>query len=166
MKGKVRKKRSQHVMRFNRAARETLPYSVAIPRDAASIRVNAGIEENIGPAGHRAIEEIRTALTLAGGGGRIKSMIMEYSGGGAPDSIETESQREIWSRFKTWYWILSLDPALRKARDATILFVQGEKIGAIETALKVRRGHGLGRCMIQSGARNYAEMAGWVRCAL
>lgn len=148
---------------FGNAARPTkAPYLDAITRDQATIRVNEAIADALGPVGHNAIEEIRRAMAMLGGAGGIGGMCMEIIDGRGTEEF-SEYAVEVWRRFTLWYRINEYLPELRLARDATIRFAQGEKPSAIETALKIRRGHGKAKELIRSGVRDYCEMAGWVR---
>lgn len=116
-----------------------------------------GINLRLGQNGHRAIEEIRRALQL---GGMKPVCGADYNRIPKGAGEWTDSQSALWQRFKTWAWIMSLSPVLLKQRDAAIFFAKGFRPREIEREVKIRNGTALER--IESGAREYCEMAGWV----
>lgn len=105
---------------------------------------------------HRVIEEVREAMTLWGG---KPSSTMRYDD--APRGcmpIASDRQEMIWGRFSLWYSLTAY--YARKERDAVILLAEGYGVSEIESLLKIRRGHGKARKLIEAGIREYCEISG------
>lgn len=155
-----RKWKSGELIRMFRMAKVNFPEPqvILLTRcDLGTVGVNASIGSKLGPHGHKAIEEIRYALQLSGmrpvsGANyeRVPSGSGEWSSG----------QVDVWRRFKTWAWIMSLDPFLMRARDAAIFFAKGSTPREIDAMFKIRKGSA--RQEIEIGARWYCELAGWI----
>lgn len=118
--------------------------------DTRGVNDRIGIE--LGPDGHRAIEEIRLGLVLAGAQ-KVAQML-------SPDHIPatgddwSKELKDLWDRFHRW------DRTLRaedwKTHKAVILFAKGHKPTVIDAEVRIRKGTCIAR--IVKGAAAYVAL--------
>jgi hypothetical protein len=127
------------------------PQNIGTEWDTAGM--NDRIGRKLGAKGHRAIDEIRTAIILLGSPPCPQMRFDDIPRGSSEWSATSKA---IWKRF--WLWQDQLFRENLQAREATILFAKGHRIREIEQMVHVSQGHGRGAKLIEIGARAYVSI--------
>lgn len=158
----VRVWKKKEVSKNFKMARVNYPACVPIrlPNDPFALIANAWLALRLGPAAFWAVDEMRAVMLLSGWK-PVSGANYDRVPGGTGEW--NNKQIEMYRRYRTWAYVMSLDEPLCKCRDAAIFYVMGYGLREIERDLNVRQGAGRGKQMIETGIRWYCEMAGWIR---